>query len=70
LVFVVEGGKTVSTRDVTTGVQDNQYIEIRSGLKAGETVVTAPYGAITRILKNGGKVQVVKKERLFDNTSD
>lgn len=68
VVFVYNAKtKQVSIRDVTTGIQDNEYIQIKSGLKDGEVVVTAPYGAITRILKEGSAVQIVKKEDLFDD---
>jgi HlyD family secretion protein len=58
--------KQVSLRDVKTGIQDNQFIQIIEGLKSGEHVVTAPYGAITRQLKEKSKVRIVKKEELFD----
>ncbi len=66
VVFVVDknSGK-VTLRDVQTGIQDNNYLQIVSGLKAGEEVVVAPYSAIARTLKNDSKVQVVKKESLF-----
>jgi HlyD family secretion protein len=71
LVFVYDpAAKKVVTRDVSTGVQDNQYIQIRSGLKSGDQVVVAPYGAITRLLKDGSKVRVVKKESLFESTAE
>ncbi|HOM82674.1 MAG TPA: efflux RND transporter periplasmic adaptor subunit [Armatimonadota bacterium] len=39
-VTVLEGGKPV-VRPVETGLSDDTHIEIRSGLKEGETVVTA-----------------------------
>lgn len=59
--------KQVSQRDVKTGIQDNLYLQVVSGLKAGEEVVTAPYGAITRVLKDKSGVKVVKKENLFED---
>lgn len=71
VVFVYDAAtKKVKVRDVKTGVQDNLFIQIVSGLNDGEEVVTAPYGAIARTLKDNSKVQVVKKERLFDTQSD
>lgn len=67
VVFVYnEKTKEVSMRDITTGIQDNQYIHITNSLKEGEQVVTAPYGAIARLLKDKTKVTVVDKEKLFD----
>ncbi len=66
VVFVVNRkAGTVEMRDVITGIQDNTYLSIVQGLKAGEEVVTAPYSAIARTLKNGQKIKVVKKEALF-----
>jgi HlyD family secretion protein len=62
--------RKVSLRDVTTGIQDNQYIQITGKLKSGEQVVIAPYGAITRLLKDNSRVKVVKKEDLFEEKKD
>ncbi len=71
VVFVLDkiSGK-VALRDVTTGIQDNNYLQITSGLKAGEEVVIAPYSAVARSLKDGTKVTVVKKELLFNSEKD
>lgn len=64
VVFVVKDGiaKTVA---VKTGIQDDEFIEIKSGLKGDEMVVTGPFSAISRLLKNGDEVKVVEKEKLF-----
>lgn len=61
VVFVVVGD-TVGMREVQTGIQDNDYIEIVSGLNEGEQVVTGPYAAIARKLKGGTKVRVTDKK--------
>jgi len=67
VVFVYdETAKRVHLRDVKTGIQDNQHIQIVSGLKEGEQVVVAPYGAIARTLKEKSKVKPTEKEKLFD----
>lgn len=63
-VFIVESGKAKMIR-VKTGIQDDQYIEILEGLKDGQEVVTAPYLAISKLLKNDIAVQIVKEEDLF-----
>jgi HlyD family secretion protein len=63
-VFVLENGKAV-LRKVTTGIQDDNYFEITSGLKEGEKVIYAPYSAVSRKLKNREKVKVVDKDKLF-----
>jgi HlyD family secretion protein len=66
VVFVLKADNTVEKRVVTTGIQDINFIEINTGLKAGEKVITAPYNAISKTLKPGAKVQVVEKDKLFD----
>jgi HlyD family secretion protein len=63
-VFVVEGGK-VKQVEVKTGIQDDQNIIILSGLKAGQQVVSAPYAAISKTLKDKIDVEVVDKSKLF-----
>ncbi len=41
IVYVVKSDNTVEQRQVTTGLADNDRVEILAGLKAGEQVVTA-----------------------------
>ncbi|UYQ93035.1 efflux RND transporter periplasmic adaptor subunit [Chitinophaga horti] len=66
VVFVLQSDGTVRMREVTIGIQDDNNIEIRSGLKAGEEIVQAPYAAVSRELSNGKKVKVVPKKDLFE----
>ncbi|MFZ1255364.1 MAG: efflux RND transporter periplasmic adaptor subunit [Saprospiraceae bacterium] len=54
-LFIMRGD-TVSRVDVLTGIQDENYIEIKSGVNLGDVVVTGPYVALSRKLKNGSKV--------------
>lgn len=56
---------TVKQVEVTTGIQNDQYIQIKSGLKAGTAVVSGPYSAIQNKLKDGMKVQKTTKDQLF-----
>jgi HlyD family secretion protein len=65
-VFVYNAGK-VKQVQVTTGIQDDTYIQILSGLKAGDEVVSAPYPAISKTLKDGAIVEKVDKSKLFEN---
>jgi HlyD family secretion protein len=70
IVFVYNSKtKQVDIRDVKTGLQDNEYLQISDGLKEGEEVITAPYGAIARTLRDKSKVKVVDKEKLFEAKS-
>lgn len=64
LVFATDGTYAFA-KDVKTGIQDNNYIEITSGLDGGEQVVTAPFSAISKKLSDSTLVQIVKKEELF-----
>ena len=71
LVFVYDSARQmVVTRDVKTGLQDNTYLQISEGLKAGEQVVTAPYSEVARTLKDKTKVKPVPKEELFEVKKD
>jgi HlyD family secretion protein len=57
IVFVVKDNKA-KTVDVQTGISDDNYIEVKSGLKGDEEVVTGSYKAISRDLKDGIAVRV------------
>ncbi|HVN67194.1 MAG TPA: efflux RND transporter periplasmic adaptor subunit, partial [Candidatus Sulfotelmatobacter sp.] len=61
-IVFVPTGDTVAVREVKTGIQDNDYIEITAGLKEGETVVTGPYSAISRKLKSGTRIKITEKK--------
>jgi HlyD family secretion protein len=63
-VFIYSGGKVKQTL-VTTGIQDDTYIQILSGLKEGDEVVAAPYPAISKTLKDKAEVEKVDKAKLF-----
>jgi len=61
----VQVGDSVSLREVTTGIQNDNFIEIKRGLKAGEVLVKAPYDAISKTLEDGTKVEVVEEKELY-----
>jgi len=67
VVFIMEAD-TVRMVKVTTDIQDDEYILIKSGLEAGETVVTGPYSAISKKLDEGDNVRV--KEEKDDDEED
>ena len=66
VVFLLQADHTVKKARVKTDVQDINNIEIVSGLKDGDEVITGPYGTVSKILKDGTKVQVVSKDKLFE----
>jgi HlyD family secretion protein len=69
-VFVVNDKNMTELKQVSTGVQDNQYIQILTGLKEGERIVVAPFSAIARTLKKETKVKIVPKKELFDKKKE
>ncbi len=66
VVFVLGADKKVKKVVVKTDIQDINNIEIISGLKEGDMVITGPYGTVSKILKNGDAVNVVDKDKLFE----
>jgi HlyD family secretion protein len=50
---------------VTTGIQDDKYIEILTGLETDDEVVTDPYSAVSKKLNNNMLIKVVDKQDLF-----
>jgi HlyD family secretion protein len=64
LVFVTDG-KYALAKDVKTGIQDNSYIEILSGVGVNDKVISAPFSAISKKLSDSTLIEVVKKEQLY-----
>ncbi|WP_257667789.1 efflux RND transporter periplasmic adaptor subunit [Parapedobacter tibetensis] len=63
-VFVYNDGK-VKQVEVTTGIQDDTNIRILSGLNEGDEVVSRPFNAISKTLKDGSSVEKVDKNSLL-----
>ena len=66
VVFVLQQDQQVKKVIVKTDIQDINYIEVLSGLKADDKVITAPYTVINKTLKDGMKVLEVPKDKLFE----
>jgi len=64
VVFVLNGNRVRKT-EVKTGIQDNTSIEIAEGLQEGDEVITAPFNAINKTLKDSMLVKKVTEEELF-----
>ena len=56
---------SVTLRKVTVGIQDNDYIQVTNGVAVNEKIVSGPYSAISKDLKQGTKVKLVTKEELY-----
>lgn len=50
---------------VKTGIQDNTAIEVIEGLTLQDEIITAPYGLITKLLKDSTAIEVVKLDDLY-----
>jgi HlyD family secretion protein len=68
VIFVNDGGKAKMV-EVKTGISDYDNIEILEGLNEGQEVVTGPFLAVSKRLKDGDKIkQLVKKEEKKDDS--
>ncbi len=59
VVFLKKGNKAQMAK-VTTGISDDTYTEIKSGIQPGDEVISGTYSAISRKLKEGAKVTLDK----------
>jgi len=64
IVFVYDNQKAKLTT-VKTGIQDNSFIEILSGLSENQEIVTGPYHIVTKKLKEGTSLKKVSQEDLL-----
>ena len=60
VVFVKNGNRAQMVK-VTTGIADDSYMEIKTGIKPGDEVISGSYSAISRKLKEGAKVSYDKE---------
>ena len=67
VVFLFEEGKA-RLQVVKTGVQDDEYIEVRSGLEKDQEVITGPYSTVSKKLVNGERV--IHKRTTTDKDKD
>lgn len=61
VVFVFNEGRA-DLRVVKTGIQDDKNIQIISGLKDGEEVISGPYSLVSKRLVNGEDVEATNKQ--------
>jgi HlyD family secretion protein len=66
VVFIKNADNTVKKVKVKTDIQDINNIEITTGLKEGDEVITGPYDMVSKTLKDGTRVKVVDKNDLFN----
>lgn len=63
-VFLYVDGKAEMVA-VKTGIQDNQIIQILEGVEVDQEVITGPYTAVSKTLKNHDAVEKTDKKDLF-----
>jgi HlyD family secretion protein len=64
IVFITDGIYALA-KDVKTGIQDNSFIEILSGVAVNDRVISAPFSAISKKLSDSTMIEIVKKEELY-----
>ncbi len=65
MVFVVDEAMNAFATIVETGISDDQFIEIKSGLEEGDRVVNGPYSAVSRELDDRDLVEERGGSRSF-----
>jgi HlyD family secretion protein len=66
VVFIVDG-KTAKMVIIKTGIQDDEYIQILEGLEAGAEIISGPYAAVSRKLKDGKEILIVDEDKLYSS---
>jgi HlyD family secretion protein len=61
VIFVAVNGKA-EMREVKTGISDFENIEVLSGLKEGDEIISGPYIVVSKTLKTGDLVEKKKEE--------
>lgn len=66
VVFLATAADTIAKAAVTTGIQDDTYIEIIKGAGVGDDIVVGPYSAVARKLKSGEKIIRVDPDKFYE----
>jgi HlyD family secretion protein len=71
VVFVFdEASGTAVLRAVKTGIQDDKYIQVLSGVNAGDEIITGPYDQVAHQLRSGNEVKRKTKEKAESSEKD
>ncbi len=66
VVFIYDNG-IARMRNVTTGIQDVNHIVITEGVEDGDEIISGPYRAVSKTLKEGDEVKKVDKKELYSS---
>ena len=64
VVFIAKED-TAFMKIVETGIQDDNYIEIISGIEPNEDIIMAPYSAVSKKLEDKSLLEIVLIDELF-----
>ena len=62
VVFTIKND-TAHMAEVVTGIQDDEYIVIKSGLEVDEEIIIGPYQAVSKKLESGKNVNIREKKK-------
>ena len=68
IVFIIKNNKA-KTVNVETGISDDNFIEVKSGLDTTQQVVSGSYRAISKELADGSNVRVEEKSQAFGSNN-
>ncbi len=58
--------KSVELVPVETGIQDDQWVHVLSGINENDEVVTGPFNILSKKLKNGDKIKITERKNNFE----
>ena len=64
IVYILDKDQAIA-KVVKTGIQNDQFIEIKKGLLINNKIIEGPYKAIKEDLLNNSKVEIVTKEKFL-----
>lgn len=66
VVFINDNGHA-KMAEVETGISDNRFIQVMSGLEAGQEIITGSYRILSRELEDGDKIKVSNRQSIVSN---
>ncbi len=66
VVFAMEAD-TARMIEVSTGIQDDDYIIVTAGLEEGQEIITGPYNAVSKTIKEGSELRVKEDKEDQEN---
>lgn len=65
VVFLMDAD-TAKMVKVETGIQDDEFIMIKSGVNVGDKLISGPYSEVSKTLKSGDKVKIKEEKESKD----